>query len=196
MRNQTQFFRSTTLVFALLFILSAAPAYAAYELNETIFSAVGNTASGSTWELHNSVGEPAVGQGYGKIYALQAGFFYDYFSPAPTPTSTPTEKPTTTRVENNRHLKIYNSLLRPFKGEVARIRWAQPENGPTTIRIYNILGELVKTLVNGEHFTNTQEHEVKWDGRSKSGQRVGSGTYIVHIKSGSYQDRKKMIVVN
>ena len=191
-RNQSKLFRSTTLVYALLAILSAVPAYAAYELNEAIINAAGNTLSGDTWELYNSIGEPIVGQNYGEVYSVQAGFFHDYFRPAPTPTPTSTQVIT---LAGDHHMKIFNSKINPLKGEVARVRWRQSENGATTIRIYDMLGGLVKTLVSGEHFTSTQEHEVKWDGRTNSGRVVGSGVYIVHIKSGSYQEYKKMVVI-
>jgi len=165
-RNQSRLFLSTTLIFALLSVLSSVPAYAAYQRNETIVNAAGNTSSGSSRKLYNSTGEPAIGQSYGKTYSVRAGFFHNSFRLASTPaltpalTPTPIEEPTAKpAMKFGGHIKIYNSLLKPLKGEVARVRWTQPENGPTTIRIYNILGELVKTLVSGQKQTgrNTRE---------------------------------------
>ncbi len=46
-----------------------------------------------------------------------------------------------------------------------------------TIRIFNIAGQLVKTL-----FKNDTSNELRWNLRNEAGLRVASGMYIAHIE--------------
>lgn len=56
-----------------------------------------------------------------------------------------------------------------------------PFNSTTTISIYNILGQKVRTLVNENR--NAGEHSAIWDCRDSSGQPVGSGIYFCRLES-------------
>ncbi len=53
-----------------------------------------------------------------------------------------------------------------------------------TIRIYNSLGQVVKTLVDNK-FLNKGSHEVTWDGTNQNGIQVSSGTYIYSLEIGN-----------
>jgi flagellar hook assembly protein FlgD len=48
-----------------------------------------------------------------------------------------------------------------------------------TLEIYNIKGQLVKTLVN--EVLPAGEHSIIWDGRDSSGNRVSSGIYLYKL---------------
>lgn len=105
-----------------------------------------------------------------------------------TSTSIPTPAPEI-------QIRSYPSRINPEKGEYARIRWCQDESCPATIKLYNLHGELVKTLADNIFFSRGQEHEVSWRGINAADKTVGSGIYIVHIKAGEYQDKAKICVV-
>ena len=62
------------------------------------------------------------------------------------------------------------------------------------LNVYNIRGELVRTLVNGR--LDRGEHITSWDGNDFAGQRVSSGTYFARLRIGSevMQVRKLMLV--
>jgi hypothetical protein len=69
-------------------------------------------------------------------------------------------------------------------------------NGPpVSVRlvIYNILGQELKTLVEGLQQPGT--HRVAWDGKDNSGRRVPSGIYIYRLMAGSYVSAKTMVLV-
>jgi len=66
-----------------------------------------------------------------------------------------------------------------------------PRDGYTELRIYNLLGELVTTLVQQPLATGT--HSVIWDGRNSEGDLAASGIYFYHLFSGDYVSAKKMI---
>ena len=76
-------------------------------------------------------------------------------------------------------LKIQGST---FKGPI-----------PTTLKIYNILGQLVKTVVNEEKLPGN--YSVIWDGKDNSGKEVTSGIYFYQLKTKDYKDTKKMILL-
>jgi len=60
------------------------------------------------------------------------------------------------------------------------------------IKIYNISGELVKTIFNGEHPANLERFV--WDGRDDRNQPVASGRYFYCLKAGGIQKVKLMIL--
>ena len=49
-----------------------------------------------------------------------------------------------------------------------------------TIRVYDIAGRVVRTLVDGE--AEPGEHAVIWDGATDAGQRAASGVYFVRME--------------
>ncbi len=61
------------------------------------------------------------------------------------------------------------------------------------LKIYNIRGNLVKTLV--EKNDKPGSHTVTWHGTDDRGKPVGSGIYFFKIKSGSFSSTKKMILI-
>jgi hypothetical protein len=63
----------------------------------------------------------------------------------------------------------------------------------TTLTIYNILGQRVKTLVDGEKLPG--EYKVIWDGKDKAGKDVASGIYFYRLKVGGYVETKRMVLL-
>jgi hypothetical protein len=67
------------------------------------------------------------------------------------------------------------------------------ETLPTTLRIYNVLGEVVRTLVD-EPKSPGVYHEV-WDGKDDQGKEVASGIYFYRLKAGKFSETKKMVLL-
>ena len=59
------------------------------------------------------------------------------------------------------------------------INYSLPVESSVEIRIYNILGQEVKTLLN--QVTKAGFYHVEWDGRDSVNQRVASGMYLYSI---------------
>jgi parallel beta-helix repeat protein len=59
------------------------------------------------------------------------------------------------------------------------IEYRLPQSGAVTIIVYNLLGEVVQTLVNGN--LEAGYHTAVWNGRNIFGQTVSSGLYIYRI---------------
>ncbi|MFC1563564.1 S8 family serine peptidase [candidate division KSB1 bacterium] len=80
----------------------------------------------------------------------------------------------------------------PFNPET-NINFNLPAPADVILQIYNIKGQLVKTLVSGMVPAGT--HIVKWDGTNSTGVNVASGVYIYRIKAGNYFKARKMILI-
>jgi hypothetical protein len=66
-------------------------------------------------------------------------------------------------------------------------------NVRATLRVYNILGEAVKTLVDEPLAPGT--YEKVWDGKDGQGNSVASGIYFYKLKAGDFSDTKKMVMM-
>ncbi len=66
----------------------------------------------------------------------------------------------------------------------ARIPFALPAAGPVSIRIHDVSGRLVRTLLEGSKL-EAGPQSVDWDGRNSAGHLVVSGVYFVHLETAS-----------
>ncbi|MCK4223534.1 MAG: T9SS type A sorting domain-containing protein [candidate division Zixibacteria bacterium] len=84
----------------------------------------------------------------------------------------------------------------PFNPET-RIKYTvdsrQTHSIPITLKIYNILGQLVKTLV--DEAQEPGRYEVIWDGKDEEGNDVVSGIYFYQLTTGEFSQTKKMILI-
>ncbi|MCP4708241.1 MAG: T9SS type A sorting domain-containing protein [Planctomycetes bacterium] len=80
----------------------------------------------------------------------------------------------------------------PFN-PITTIRYALPRSGPVEIRVYNIAGQQVKTLVDEKQ--KAGYYSVVWDGRNEQGNQVSSGTYFYMVKAGREEVLKKMVLL-
>ena len=84
----------------------------------------------------------------------------------------------------------------PFNPET-RIRYTvgsrQTYPTSTTLKIYNILGQLVKTLVDAPQEPGT--HEVIWNGKDEKGNDVASGIYLYLLRTVEFSETKKMVLL-
>ena len=68
------------------------------------------------------------------------------------------------------------------------IKFALPENSHVTLEVYNVLGEKIRTLVNGE--LKAGYHSITFDGRELS-----SGVYLYRLETSKFSSVKKMILM-
>jgi hypothetical protein len=80
----------------------------------------------------------------------------------------------------------------PFN-PTTNITYALPQNSYVSIKVYDMLGREVKTLVNTEMLAGN--HNVDWNGENNLGFKVSSGTYIYRITAGNFVAVKKMILI-
>jgi len=62
-----------------------------------------------------------------------------------------------------------------------------------TLNIYNLKGQLVKTLVKGNLEKGT--HNIVWDGTDSNGNNVSSGIYLYSLSNGKSNQIKRMVLM-
>jgi hypothetical protein len=82
----------------------------------------------------------------------------------------------------------------PFNPSTS-IRYSVSGDGPmeVSLRIYNVAGRLVRTLVDGQ--IAPAEYEVIWNGRNEGDQEVASGLYFYRLQVSDYVETKKMVLL-
>lgn len=73
------------------------------------------------------------------------------------------------------------------------IEYNVPVRANVEIAIFNILGQKVATVVNDMHEAGS--HRATWNGRDLSGKLAASGVYFYSLKSGSFEQVKKMMLM-
>lgn len=97
---------------------------------------------------------------------------------------TNTQKPVTMALRNN--------YPNPFNPNTV-IEYDIPEKSFAELRIYDLAGRLVRSLVSMEHTAGV--YRVSWDGRNDEGLSVASGSYIFTLKMGNNIHTKKAILL-
>jgi hypothetical protein len=82
---------------------------------------------------------------------------------------------------------LYQNYPNPFNLNTV-ISYQLPVNSNITLKVYDILGNEVATLVNEEK--QPGNYEVKWNASN-----VSSGIYFYQLMTGDYVDTKKMILL-
>ncbi len=77
----------------------------------------------------------------------------------------------------------------PFNPET-NISFYIPEKSEVNLTVYNILGQKVRTLVDGP--LESGPHTVTWNGKNESGSMVASGIYFYKLNAGDNTVTKKM----
>jgi hypothetical protein len=80
----------------------------------------------------------------------------------------------------------------PFNA-VTRIGFGLKENDHVEIKIYNIKGQAIRTLVDG--WMNAGYHAVLWDDSDEDNNTVPSGTYFVEMNAGDYRASIKVLLI-
>ncbi|MCK4339405.1 MAG: T9SS type A sorting domain-containing protein [Candidatus Cloacimonetes bacterium] len=74
-----------------------------------------------------------------------------------------------------------------------KIQYSLPHSSNVSLKIYNIKGELVKTLVSENKSAGS--YNVIWDGKNEYGNDVVSGIYFYKIQTDKFSEIKKMLLV-
>lgn len=78
-------------------------------------------------------------------------------------------------------------------GSSATIRYTLPAQGDASVRVFDVSGREVATLVEGLH--EAGEHSVVWDRRASGGRPVASGVYFVRLETDRGALARKVVLV-
>jgi hypothetical protein len=175
------------LALILLLLLLASITIAQNQIPVSVISSGGEKSSSTSFILNSTVGEPFIGKSFSSTNQHNIGFWYVYRQSTITDIEREDETiPTVFKLEQN--------YPNPFNPSTI-IKFGVPERSNVTLKIYDILGEEVKTLVN-------EEMEAGWHSKVFNAAEYSSGIYIYRIQATqigrqaeAYVNTKKMILV-
>ena len=90
-----------------------------------------------------------------------------------------------------REFELYQNFPNPFNPETS-ISYALPKPAHLVLKIYDVLGRHVRTLVNEHKAAGI--HEVIWEGRDERGKLLPSGVYLYKVQAGEFEAVRKMLL--
>jgi hypothetical protein len=87
---------------------------------------------------------------------------------------------------------LHQNYPNPFN-PVTSFRYDLPENTLVNITIYDMMGRLVKTLINGSQAAGYRT--IQWNATNNIGQPVSAGVYLYTIQAGEFRQTKKMVLL-
>lgn len=88
--------------------------------------------------------------------------------------------------------RLSQNYPNPFN-PVTVIEYSLEAETQVSLRVYNVTGQLVCSLVDGGKTAGL--HRVVWDGRDDRGREVASGVYFYRLQTESHQESRKMILL-
>ncbi|GEM_PF-2041348 len=85
-----------------------------------------------------------------------------------------------------------NPFLRRERSSGTTIKYALPEAAPVQLRIYDVLGQVVRTLVSQSQKAGV--HTVIWNGRKDDGSPAVSGVYFYRLEAGKFKKTNKLVL--
>ena len=80
----------------------------------------------------------------------------------------------------------------PFKSSTA-IRYQLPQESKVTLKIYNIQGQMLKTLINESE--KPGNYTVLWNGTDEIGRKVPNGVYFYELDVAGFTSTKKLVKI-
>ncbi|MDB9853772.1 T9SS type A sorting domain-containing protein [Candidatus Marinimicrobia bacterium] len=87
---------------------------------------------------------------------------------------------------------LHQNYPNPFN-PTTQIKYALPKRSLVNITIYDVMGRIVKNLVNSS--MDAGYHSLTWDATNNSGEGISAGMYIYTIQAGEYRSTKKMVLL-
>ncbi len=74
-----------------------------------------------------------------------------------------------------------------------QINFSLPSQASVKIAIYNVAGELVRTLINDD--MSAGNYRITWNGMDNNGRTISSGVYIYRMQAGKFVSARKMLLL-
>jgi hypothetical protein len=87
---------------------------------------------------------------------------------------------------------LHQNAPNPVAG-MTEVRYEVARSSAVSIKVYNAMGQLVNTLVDGR--VEPGRYAASWDGRNFAGERVSSGVYFYKMNAAGFNATKKMLIV-
>ncbi len=106
-------------------------------------------------------------------------------------------QPGAVSVESNDAIPEVFSLSQNYPNPfnpTTQIAYALPQTAEVNLKIFNVLGQRVRALLQNKHET-AGVYGIEWDGKDDLGRYVSSGVYIYRIEAGDFVKSHKMMLL-
>jgi hypothetical protein len=90
------------------------------------------------------------------------------------------------------YFRLHPAYPNPFNPETI-ISYSLPAASNVSLKIYNSLGEEVRTLVKG--FQPEGHYTLPWNGKDSEGRDMSSGAYLARIQAGVLSSNQKLLLM-
>ena len=87
---------------------------------------------------------------------------------------------------------LFQNYPNPFNPSTT-IQFDLPRRSEVRLSIYNINGQLVRTLIDRKF--DAGSYSVLWDGRDERGRQATSGLFVTRMKAGEFVQHSKMLLI-
>jgi len=155
-----------------------------YRLYKPAVASGGTISTSATYRQSSLVSQTAVGATGSAGYVIHHGFWGGPGTSVTAVDDPGTDLPVT--------FDLGDAYPNPFN-PATRVRFALPEPARTRLLIYNLKGQLVRTLL--DEMRPPGRFELLWNGRDDDGSVVASGTYLLRMSAGDYAARRKLTLL-
>ena len=174
--------KNLKLIFFILIMccIAASSFNAQTKLSNYILGNGGTIISNSNHTITATIGQPIIGNTSNTLHTNSIGFWYQY-------AATITDVEDRWMFEIPKQFELYQNYPNPFNPTTV-IRYGIPKESNVKLVVYNILGEMVKTLV--ENKQKAGSYEVNFNASN-----LATGIYIYRIQAGQFVETKKMVLM-
>ena len=87
---------------------------------------------------------------------------------------------------------LYNAYPNPFN-PLTTLKYDLPEDAMVNITIYDMMGRVVKTLINDSQTAGYKS--IRWNATNDRNEPVSAGLYLYTIQAGKFRQTKKMVLL-
>jgi len=161
----------------LLVLVCAAPALSAYVISQSVIGSGGGSASGGSYSVVGTVGQPAIGITEGGSHIGEIGFWYQ---PGWILTAVDED-------ESPRSFSIGQNHPNPFN-PVTTLAYTVPTRSRVSIVIYDVTGRIIRTLVDEDIEPGRHKAVLHATG-------LPSGVYFARMVAGAFTDTRKITLL-
>ena len=87
---------------------------------------------------------------------------------------------------------LHQNYPNPFN-PITSLRYDLPQDGLVNVTVYDMIGRIVKTLVNGSQTAGYKS--IQWNATNDRNETVSAGVYLYSIEAGDFRQTKKMVIL-
>jgi hypothetical protein len=152
---------------------------AQHKLPHSVIGNGGIAANNGSYRLNSTVGQPGIGVVSNPSNINEAGFWYQVGNILTSIETVSNSLP--------EEFRLYQNYPNPFNPSTT-IEFALPKSAFVTLKVYNLLGEEVATLIGEQRAAGI--HRFNWDARG-----LASGVYLYRLEAGGFVQSKKLILM-